>query len=291
VGVAVLTDSTSYLPRDVREQLRIGVVRLSSTLDGVTYSDDAEDFEPFYRALRSAQRFPTMSQPSIQDLVDAIEAPVAAGDGVVGVFISAEMSGTYSAALLARDVVLERHPGAEVAVLDARSNSMELGYAAMAAARDALAGGTVEGAVAAARAMMERTRLLFVPDTLEFLRRGGRIGGTVALVGSALSVYPLLTVVDGGMNVFARARSKAGALDEVVVAFAADLDACGGLDEAVVHHIQAEAEASELAARLADVAGRDVRLAPVGPAIGAHVGPGAIGVAYSTLEPMRKDRR
>ena len=291
MGVRVLTDSTSYVPREVRQELDIGVVGLFSTLEGVTYSDDAEDYGPFFRALAETKQFPTTSQPSVQDLVTAIEEPVSAGKDVVGVFISADMSGTYSTALLARDIVLEQSPDATIEIIDARSNSMELGYAAIAAAREAAAGGGVASVVTAAHEMMERTRFLFVPHTLEYLRRGGRMGGASALIGSLLQIRPILTVVDGKTDVFAKVRTKARALDELVAAFAADISARGGLGEVVVHHIDDEAEGAELAGRLAEAAGRNVQVTPIGPAIGAHVGPGAVGVVYSTQEPMRKGQR
>lgn len=291
MNVKVLTDSTSYVPRQVRRELDIGVVRLSSTLDGVTYFDDAEDYGPFFRALAETKRFPTTSQPSVQDLVDAMEAPVSMGQDVAGIFISAEMSGTLATAELARDMVLERHPGATIEIVDARSNSMELGYAAVAAAREAAAGAAVARVVAAAQAMMERTRFLFVPDTLEFLKRGGRIGGASALIGSLLQVRPILTVADGTTAVFARVRTKARALDELVAAFVADVRSKGGLREVVVHHIDDEAAGTALAERLAEVAGCEVPVTPIGPAIGAHVGPGAVGVVYATNDPMRKSSR
>ena len=289
--VKVVTDSTSYAPREARHELDIGVVGLSSTLEGVTYSDDAEDYGPFFRALAGTKQFPTTSQPSVQDLVDAFEGPVSAGRDVVGVFISAEMSGTLATALLARDMLIERHPDATIEVVDGRSNSMELGYAAIAAAREAAAGSAVERVVEAAHAMIERTRFLFVPDTLEYLKRGGRIGGASALIGSLLQVRPILTVVDGTTDVFAKVRTKSRAIDELVAAFVADVDSKGGLREVVVHHIDDEAAGVALAERLSETAGREVHVTPIGPAIGAHVGPGAVGVVYATSEPMEKGRR
>lgn len=288
MAVSVITDSTSYVPRELRRELKMGVVGLSSLLGGVIYADDAEDYEPFYTALEATSEMPTTSQPAVQDMVDAIESRVEAGDEVVGVFISEKMSGTYSTALLARDMVLERHPDAVIELVDSKSNSMELGHAALAAARAAASGEPIAAVVAAATAMIERTRFLFVPATLEYLRRGGRIGNASALIGSLLQVRPILTVTDGQTDVFAKVRTTRKALDTIVDAFAADIRDKGGLGDAIVHHIHDEAAGRSLAERISEVAGRAIDICPIGPAIGAHVGPGAVAVVYHTLDPMHK---
>ena len=288
MAVKVIADSTSYISRDLRRELDIGVVGLYSLLEGVTYQDDSEDYEPFYTALASAKEMPTTSQPSVADMVELMEERVTAGHDVVGVFISAKMSGTFETAQMARTMVLEHHPDAVIELVDGRSNSMELGYAVLAAAEAAAAGESVEGVAAATRAMTEHTRFLFVPATLEYLRRGGRIGNASALIGSLLQITPILTVVDGQTDVFAKVRTQKRALTTIVDAFAADVDEKGGLGEVVVHHIHDEEAGRALAERISAVARQVVSICPIGPAIGAHVGPGAVAVVYYTREPMRK---
>lgn len=288
MGVRVITDSTSYIPRSLREQYDIGVASLSSELEGVSYDDDAEDYGPFYAALRAKGVFPTTSQPSVQAMVDLIESRVAEGDAVVGVFISQLMSGTYSTALLARGMVLERHPDATIEIVDGKSNSMELGFAVLAAAKEAAAGGGVAEVVAAAEDMIGRTRFLFTPLTLEYLRRGGRIGNASALLGSLLQIKPILTVVDGKTDTFAKIRSLHKAWETIVDAFAKDVQEKGGLGEVYVHHIDDPEAGVSFASRIADVAGRSVDLIPIGPAIGTHVGPGTVAVVYYTNGPMQK---
>jgi DegV family protein with EDD domain len=161
-------------------------------------------------------------------MVDAMEGPVAAGDEVVGVFISEKMSGTFSTAQLARDMVLERHPGARIAIVDSRSNSMELGLAVLAAARRAATGGSIEDVVDAAEQMTLHTRFLFTPLTLEYLRRGGRIGHASALLGTLLQIKPVLTVVDGVTDTFAKVRSLAKAQELIAQTFASDIRNKGG---------------------------------------------------------------
>lgn len=288
MAVKVITDSTSYVPRELRAELGLGVAGLSSLLDGVVYPDDAEDYEPFYTALEASSAMPTTSQPAVQDMVDLMEERVTAGHEVAGVFISEKMSGTYSTALLARDMVLERHPDARIEVVDGKSNSMELGFAALAAARAAAAGQALSDVVAAAHATIERTRFLFVPETLEYLRRGGRIGNASALIGSMLQIKPILTVVGGQTDVFGKVRTKPKAIQTILDAFARDIAEKGGLGDAIVHHIHDEDAGRALAERASEVAGRDVGICPIGPAIGAHVGPGAVALVYHTVDPMRK---
>lgn len=288
MAVKVMTDSTSYIPRPLRQSLDIGVVSLSSELDGMSYADDAEDYTPFYAALRATGSFPTTSQPSVQAMVDLMEASVAAGHEVVGVFISQLMSGTYSTALLARDMVREKHPDAVIEIIDGRSNCLELGFAALAAARAASEGKGIEEVVTAATDMIERTRFLFTPLTLEYLRRGGRIGNASALLGSLLQIKPILTVVEGKTDTFAKVRSLPKAWETIAQAFERDIAEKGGLGEVYVHHIDDPTAAQRFAERIAQIAGRAVELVPIGPAIGTHVGPGTVAVVYYTNEPMRK---
>lgn len=288
MAVKVVTDSTSYIPRPLRDSLDIGVASLSSELDGTSYADDALDYGPFYTALRARGVFPTTSQPSVQAMVDLLETRAAAGHDVVGVFISQLMSGTYSTALLARDMVREKYPDAAIEVIDGRSNSMELGFAVLAAARAAAAGKTMQEAAEAATEMIGRTRFLFTPQTLEYLRRGGRIGNASALVGSLLQIKPILTVVEGKTDTFAKVRSQSKAWETMISAFAHDIAEKGGLGEVYVHHIDDPDAGKRFAERISEVAGRDVEILPIGPAIGTHVGPGTAAVVYYTNGLMRK---
>lgn len=290
MDVSVVTDSTSYIPRALREELGIEVANLSSLLDGVVYreDDDADEYGRFYEALQASGSFPTTSQPTVADMVALFEAPVVAGRAVVGVFISTLMSGTYSTALLARDMVLESHPGAEIRVIDGKSNSMELGFAVLAAARRAAEGGSVDDVVDAAEDMTGRTRFLFAPLSLEYLRRGGRIGNAAALIGQLLKIHPVLTVVDGRTDQYAKVRTHNKALDAIADTFADDIAVKGGLGEVYLHHIHARSAAVEYAARIEAIIGAPVGLIPIGPAVGTHVGPGTLGLVYYTNGAMHK---
>lgn len=287
MAVRIVTDSTSYLPEELRERYAVTVVPLSVNLDGAEFVEGTASEEGFFAALKASKSFPTSSQPAVTTLVEAFEAPAGQGDPVVGVFLSSEMSGTYSTALLAREMVMEKHPEAVIEVVDSRSNCMELGFAVLAACRAAEGGAAVTDVVAAAKAMIERTRFLFVPDTLEYLRRGGRMGGAQALLGTLLQIRPILTVVDGRTEVFAKVRTKNKALAEIVSAFKRDIEAKGFVD-AAVHHIDDEAEGMQLAAMVEKVTGVAPRVVPIGPVIGTHVGPSTAGLVYCTDKEMHK---
>lgn len=287
MGVKVITDSTSYIPRPRREALDIGIAQLSSLLDGVTYPDDCA---AFYAALAATDSWPTTSQPSVQDVVDLMEERVIDGHSVVGVFISEHMSGTFSTALLARDLVREKRPDAVIEVVDGRSNSLELGYAVLAAAEAAAEGKSVPEVVAAAEERTHHTRFLFTPLTLDYLRRGGRIGNAQALLATLLQIKPILTVVDGFTDTFAKVRTLQRAHDLIVDTFAHDIKEFGGLGEAYVHHINDRAAGERFAARISEVAGRPIEVRDIGPVIGTHVGPGTVAVVYYTNDRLDKSR-
>ena len=158
---------------------------------------------------------------------------------------------------------------------------MEEGYGVLAAAQAAEAGASIEECTAAADATLRKTRYLFTPHTLEYLRRGGRIGGASALIGGLLQVKPILTVEAGETQTFARVRTQGRALAEMTRKFVEDTDAFGLID-ACVHYIS-DAETAEAYAReqIEPIVGREVRVIPVSPVIGLHVGP-AVGLVYTT---------
>jgi DegV family protein with EDD domain len=288
--VRVVTDSTSYIPPAMSAGLPLSIVSLTVTLGGVTQRESdmgLAETEAYYRLMQETGEFPTSSQPSIADTIDAFEAAVAAGDDVVAVFISSDMSGTFSTAEIARAQVLERFPDARIELVDSRSNSMEVGFPALAAARVAADGGTLEEAAAAARHMIGRTRWLFVPNTLDYLKMGGRIGTASALLGSLLEIRPILTVEAGHTAPVRKVRTRARAMAEIVALFAADV-AARGLGDVVVHHIHDEAAAADMAEQVEAVIGRSPVIVALGPVIGAHVGPGALGLVYWTQEAQPK---
>jgi len=284
--VRVVTDSVAAIPPAEAAALGLGVVTLFVT-DGERSEADLDiDHDEFYQRLEDIKHLPKSSQPSIESLVDAFRRPVAEGLDVLGVFISEKMSGTVPTARLAADMVRSEFPDARIEVVDSRSNSMQEGFAAMAAARAAIAGESLEACRDIALDTMRRTRYLFTPASLEYLRRGGRIGNAGALLGQILQIRPILTVENGETTTFSKVRTQGRALAEIAKRFAEDV-AEHGLRDVVVHYIGDRGPAEHFATDLIEpIAGHPVRIVPVSPVVGLHVGP-AVALAYECERPLR----
>ena len=279
--VSVVTDSVASIPADLLAVNAIDVVSLYIN-DGETNQRELDmDVADFYRRLEDMSSLPTSSQPSVEEILSAFRRALQRGDDVVGVFISEQMSGTLQTARLAADMVLAEFPGARIELLDSGSNSMDEGFGAIAAARAARAGNSVDECVTAATTTFERSKWLFTPHTLEYLRRGGRIGGAAAMLGGMLQIKPILTVEAGVVETFAKVRTQARALAEITRKVTDDT-AAFGLEQVIVHYIVDLELARKFAAeQIEPLAGGPVRVIPVSPVIGLHVGP-AIGVVYET---------
>ena len=277
MGVAVVTDSTHYLPADLVARLGLHEVSLYVRLgDSLRREREMTDLPAFWDRVRSGADLPTTSQPSIGDFIDCYEPLLQAGDDIVSIHISAGISGTYGSALQARDELAARGYDGRVAVLDSRTVCGGLGLLLMAAAARARAGAGLQEVAEHVRAARERLRIWFALDTLEYLRRGGRIGGAQAWLGGALKIKPILSL-ESQIEPVERVRT-AGRAFERMVEFMRTLHA-DGADAWCVQHIQAPADAQRLVERGVDVFGCEPRfVGEVGPVIGAHAGPGMIGV-------------
>jgi DegV family protein with EDD domain len=279
VSVAVVTDSTAYLPPDVVEQYGIEVIPLYVILAGHS-GREGLDISPkdVARTLAVRGQHVSTSRPTPGDFVAAYRRCLEAGAGqLVSVHLSAEMSGTSDAARLAASQVGEHL----VRVVDSRSAAMGCGFAVLAAARAAAAGASLDEVAEVARRTASETTTFFVVETLEHLRRGGRIGPAAALLGSALAVKPVLRVVGGTVVPLEKVRTSARALSRLVQRAA---EAAGDRPVALaVHHLAAPERADRLAAALRErIAGiTELHVSELGAAIGAHVGPGSVGVVVS----------
>jgi DegV family protein with EDD domain len=271
-GVAVVTDTTHYLPRELVEANEIHEVSLYVNWPDAQERDSAMGtFDGFYDRLRSARELPTTSQPSVGDFLAVYEPLLAEGKDIVSIHLSGGISGTVESA---RQAAAQCPPG-RVQVLDSTTACGGLGLMTLAAAQGAREGIGAEACLARARQARERLTLWFAIDTLEYLVRGGRIGRAQGMVGAALKIKPILSV-ESDITPVERVRTSARAfarMAEMLRTLHGD-----GVDGWVVQHIQAADEA----ARLADV-GREifgtepVFVSEIGPVIGAHVGPGLIG--------------
>jgi DegV family protein with EDD domain len=276
--VAVVTDSTHYLPADVLARHGVHVVSLYVRRgDTLERESEIADLDAFYERLRSASDVPTTSQPSVGDFLAVYEPLLAAGHDIVSIHLSGAVSGTHGSALQARDDLAERGLGDRVAVLDSRSGAAGLGLVAIAAATRAGTGAPLDEVVAHAAAASGQMRIWFCLDTLEYLRRGGRVGGAQAWIGGALKIKPILTV-DGEIKPVERVRTAGRAFQRMVDHLETMHDE--GVDGWLVQHIQAPGEAQRLVDRGRELFGTEpLFVSEVGPVIGVYLGPGMIGVA------------
>jgi DegV family protein with EDD domain len=279
--VKVVTDSTSYIPIELIKKYDISVVSLNVILNGRSYKEVDLNNKEFYKEMDESGDIPTSSQPGIEDILNIFKEKVSKGYDVVGIFLSSNMSGTFSSAHLVKEMVLEDYPDAKIEIIDSMTNCMQMGYEVLQAARAASEGKDIKEVVSKAIEVRENSRFLFVPDTLRYLKKGGRIGGASALLGTILQIRPILTVENGETTVFDKVRTKKKAIDVIISKVLTDINN-SELGEVIVHHINCEDEGAELAKRLEEKLNVPVSIQYIGPIIGLHVGPGSIGVAYYT---------
>lgn len=284
--VRILTDSTSYIDDKVREELDIRRVSLNISFGDHSLRETDISNEDFYK-LMDAKGIPTSSQPSIGEFYQEMESVVLAGDSLCGIFLSSDMSGTFSTALLAKEMILEKYPEAQIEIVDSRSNSMQLGFAVLQGARAAQANKSLIEVKDAVLKNIKRSRFLFIPDNLDYLKKGGRIGGAGALIGNLFKIIPILTVEEGKVVVLTKVRHKEKAVQAMVDKMLQDISE-HGLGEIVIHHINCLSEAQALVKKIKEkVAISNITVVPIGPVIGLHVGPGAIALVYYTETDLR----
>jgi DegV family protein with EDD domain len=275
--VAIVTDSTAYLPPEMMERHGITAVPLTVVLGDQALEDGTEISARSLAVALQKRRPVTTSRPSPEVFAAEYRAAAEAGaTGVVSLHLSAEISGTYDAALLAA-----KDAPVPVRVVDTGMVAMALGFCALASAETAEAGGSLDEAVAAAEKRAANTSAYFYVDTLDYLRRGGRIGAAQALLGSALAVKPLLQLDGGHIEMLEKVRTASKAiarLEEIVAERAGDERV-----DIAVHHLAAPERAERLAERLRErVPGLvDLHVSEVGAVIGAHTGPGLLGAVVS----------
>ncbi len=272
--VAIVTDTCHYLPRELLAEQGIHQVSLYVHWQGQAQREsDITDYDDYYERLRTAPELPTTSQPSIGDFLAVYEPLLEEGHDVVSIHLAGGMSGTVRSAEQAREQLGGR--AERVHVIDSASACGGEGLvvlAAAAAARDGADGRAVAERAQRARASL---KMWFAIDTLEYLRRGGRIAGAQAWLGSALKIKPILTV-ESEITPIERVRTSRRAFERMVDLLSSRKE--DGADAWMVQHIQAPREAHELAARGTEIFGCEPRvISEIGPVIGTHVGPGLLG--------------
>jgi DegV family protein with EDD domain len=271
MSIKFITDSTAYLPKRLIDQLDITILSLSVSFGEAIYkeTDISNDF--FFKTLDEFEGFPKSSQPSMQETEDIMRDFLSQGHDIIGTFISSDMSGTYQTTYLIAEGLKEEFPDRKIMILDSRSNCMQLGLCVLKGIEKAEVG--FEAAVAAIEHTIKNSRFIFIPDTLEYLKRGGRIGSAKALLSSVLKIKPILTVQNGKTHVLSKVRTRKKAIDALVEIYK---DTKGKITDTFIHHINCLEDTEAMSKKL----NGEFEAVAIGPVIGTHVGPGAIGIAY-----------
>ncbi len=275
--VAIITDSTAYIPDDIVKQSQISVVPLvliwgeEEFLDGI-------DIEPdeFYARLQNAKIMPSTSQVTPQSFIDTYTRLNEQGKQILAVLISDKLSGTIASAIQAKKTL----PEVTVEIVDSNTTSMALGYQAIMAARAAADGASLSECVAVAEEAKKKTGVVFAVDTLEFLHRGGRIGSGSRFLGTALKLKPILEVANGRVEAVERVRTRRKSLERLVDLIEERIDG-----RTPVHLASLNANAADDAQECLEIAKERFNSiesisSTVSPVIGTHTGPGTVGLAY-----------
>ena len=288
--VAVVTDTTAYLPREILEANQITPVSLYINWGGERTEREADitDIDAFMEELRTGEHLPTTSQPSVGDFMAAYEPLLADGGEVVSIHISGGISGTVEAARQAAQGLERDGKGGErVHVMDSATAAGGLGIVVLAAARSATRGGDAEQVLADAQAAREALKMWFAIDTLEFLRRSGRIGGAAAFIGTTLRIKPILTL-EAEITPVERVRTSKRAFERMVDYARQRKES--GASGWVVQHIRAPEEAARLVDAAREVFGCDpVFTSEIGPVLAAHTGPGLLGIGGVPRQMLTDD--
>lgn len=281
--VKIITDSTAYLDRKLLKELDITEVSMTVYLEDGLFAETDLINEEFYQLIEGKEKLPTSSQPSPLVFYQNYLRLVKQGQEILCVLISSDLSGTYYSAVQARKMVLEEIPEARIEIINSHTTVMQLGLAALTAARAAREGASLEQVIEKTNSVLSRSRIFFIPKTLEYLKKGGRIGEAASLLGTLLQVKPILTVT-GSVTVYEKVRTFEKAVKQMLQMVENDAQTYG-IEEIAVHHINCPAECEQLIiSKVKNKTEREILVSPIGPVIGLHVGPGTLGIAYVLKE-------
>jgi len=280
-NVKIVTDSSANLPHDLRQKLDITVMPLKAIFGTTEYRDEVDlTNEQFYNMLPTAKHHPTTSQPSAGEFAELYKPILEAGKEIVSLHLPSKLSGTYASACAAK-VELEQQfkKALPLTIVDTPWLSMALGLVCIVAAQAAAAGKSRDQILATVNEIIPKLNLIFVLDTLEYLRRGGRIGGAQAMIGTLLNFKPLLEIKNGQVQPLERTRSRARALQRLIEIMEQRTD--GKPVYAGVLHAQSKQDAAALENEVrSKFQCKELYIAEIGAVLGVHTGPNAIGLAF-----------
>jgi len=282
MSVKIVTDSTAYIDAKNLRDFDIQVLPLYVNFTNESFKETEVTNEYFYHKIAAEDTIPVSSQPSQEEIYHTFRSLIADGHEVLGIFISSILSGTYQSALAVRERLLQEYPEARIEILDSLNTAMALGLTVLEAAQAAASGKSMSEVADIARQMINSVHFYFCPDTLEYLKKGGRIGGASALLGSILKIKPILFINNGRVDVYKRCRGSKN-VQKCFLELLENSSDHSRLKYVVVHHVNAASQAEELAAAIKEQFAITPPLSPIGPVIGTHVGPGAIGIVFCAM--------
>ena len=272
----LISDSTSYLPENLINDYGIIIIPLNLHLEGKSYKEGLDiSHAEFYHIFESSKMFPTTSQPSAGEFLEVFQS-LAPGDEALVILISAELSGTVQSALLARNM-LENERQENIHIIDSRSSSMGMGFQLLKAGEMFAQGRTMSEVIEEVERITIQQEIYFIVDDLEYLVRGGRLSKSSGLIGNLLQLKPVLTVREGKLELFDKVRTSSRAVKLMMQQVEKNKS---WLEQLAVIHVQAEEEALKLQQDLQEQYGITALISEAGPVIGAHTGPGTLGIAF-----------
>lgn len=280
--IAIVTDSSAYIPEEALGGFKhLHIIPLWLVWDGESLQDGV-DIAPsaFYERLTNSKTIPSSSQPTAGEFVEVFKKAAQDAEAVLAILVSSKISGTVESAIQAQTML----PEIPIRIVDTFNVSMGLGFPVIEAAKAIMAGKSLDEAAAVAEEIKDKVHFLFVVDTLEYLHKGGRIGGAKRLMGTALQIKPILHFWEGSIDSLSQTRTYKKAIQEMLDIAEERLEGKNMAAASVIH-----ANAPEEAARVAEMVKERFRvgqilLAPVSPVVGTHAGPGAVGLVFYAQE-------
>jgi len=276
MSTILISDSTSYLPENLISDYGIIIIPLNLHLEGKSYKEGRDiSHAEFYNIFKSSKMFPTTSQPSAGEFLEVFQR-LTPDDEALVILISAELSGTMQSALMARNM-LETERQKNIHIIDSRSSSMGMGFQLLKAGEMFAQGRTMSEVIEEVERITIQQEIYFIVDNLEYLVRGGRLSKSSGLIGNLLQLKPVLTVREGKLELFDKVRTSSRAVKLMKQQVEKNKS---WIKRLAVIHVQAEEEASKLQQDLQEQYGITALISEAGPVIGAHTGPGTLGIAF-----------
>ena len=282
MSIKIVTDSTSYIPKEFIEKYDIRVVSLSVITNGESERELDINSKAFYEKIDKSDKLPTSSQPAMDEFEEVFLNPVSEGNDIIGIFLSSKLSGTYSTSHLIKNIATEKYPNAKIELIDGETTAMSMGFLVVEAAKLAMESKlSLEEIKNHIIEMKKRVDIVFITGSIKNLQKSGRLGKIASLIGGILKITPLLHVKDGQVDLFDKIRTHKKAVDKMFekVKLANSKKTVKAI---VVYHILNEAEGIEIKERVKSEFGIDAQIMDIGAVIGLHVGPRSVGMAYYT---------